>query len=104
MPRAEATQAIACRPGCGACCIAPSISTPIPGRGGQPARPKPAGQRCVQLDDSLRCRLFGRADRPAVCSSLQPHPLMCRDSAAAALRALSELEAATCPRASAPRS
>ena len=30
-------------------------------------RGKPAGVRCVQLDDEQRCRLFGRPERPAVC-------------------------------------
>lgn len=34
-----------CRPGCSACCIAPSISSPVPGMAGG----KPAGQRCAQL-------------------------------------------------------
>ena len=97
MPAAATVLATACRPGCGACCIAPSISTPIPGRAGRPAAPKPAGQPCVQLDADLRCRLFGRPDRPAVCRSLQPTPEMCRDSAAAALRGLTQLEAATRP-------
>ena len=45
-------QALACRAGCGACCIAPSISSAIPGM----PHGKPAGVRCVQLDDALRCR------------------------------------------------
>jgi hypothetical protein len=34
---------IACRPGCAACCIAPSISSPIPGM----PHGKPAGVRCI---------------------------------------------------------
>ncbi len=41
---------------------------------------KPAGVACVQLDDRLRCRLFGRPERPAVCLSLQPSREMCGDS------------------------
>ncbi|MFC0402948.1 YkgJ family cysteine cluster protein [Paraburkholderia rhizosphaerae] len=51
----------ACRPGCGACCIAPSISSPIPGM----PDGKPAGVRCVQLGDDLRCAIFGKPERPA---------------------------------------
>ena len=51
-----------CRPGCGACCIAPSISSPIPGM----PYGKPAGMPCVQLDDDVRCRIFGRPERPAL--------------------------------------
>jgi hypothetical protein len=93
--RAVEASAVACRPGCGACCIAPSISSPIPGMPGG----KPAGVRCVQLDDELRCRLFGRPERPACCGGLQPSRAMCGDSAAEALHWLAELEAATRPAA-----
>ncbi|WP_262354534.1 YkgJ family cysteine cluster protein [Bordetella pertussis] len=64
---------LSCRPGCGACCIAPSISSPIPGM----PQGKPAGSRCVQLDDDMRCRIFGHPDRPDVCSSLQPSTELC---------------------------
>ncbi|NBX68342.1 MAG: YkgJ family cysteine cluster protein, partial [Proteobacteria bacterium] len=35
-----------CRIGCGACCIAPSISSPLPGM----PHGKPAGVRCVNLN------------------------------------------------------
>ena len=35
-----------CLPGCGACCIAPSISGPIPGM----PNGKPAAVRCINLD------------------------------------------------------
>jgi hypothetical protein len=83
----------ACRPACAACCIAPSISSPIPGL---PAG-KPAGVPCVQLDEQLRCRLFGRPERPAVCLSLQPSAEMCGDSPAQAMRWLGRLDAATRP-------
>ena len=77
-----------CRAGCAACCIAPSISSPIPG---MPAG-KPAGVPCVQLDEQLRCRLFGSPERPAVCASLRPRPDMCGTSRAEALAWLSKLE------------
>ncbi|MDT7833793.1 YkgJ family cysteine cluster protein [Aquabacterium sp. OR-4] len=82
-----------CRPACAACCIAPSISTPIPGM----PQGKPAGVPCVQLDEALRCRLFGHADRPAVCGSLRPVAEMCGDGRTHALHWLSQLEAATAP-------
>ena len=62
-----------CRPGCGACCTAPSISSPIPGM----PQGKPAGVPCVQLDADLRCRIFGRPERPAVCGQLMPSLEMC---------------------------
>lgn len=82
-----------CREGCGACCIAPSISSPIPG---MPAG-KPAGVRCVQLSAENRCLLFGRPGRPRVCVQLQARREMCGTSAPEALRNLSALEEATRP-------
>lgn len=62
-----------CRSGCGACCIAPSISSPIPGM----PLGKAAGVRCVQLDDANRCKIFGDPRRPLVCSSLRASAEMC---------------------------
>jgi hypothetical protein len=58
---------------------------------------KPAGVRCVQLDDRNRCRIFGRAERPAFCGGLQASAEMCGDTREHAVRWLSELEAATAP-------
>ena len=86
--------AFACRPGCGACCIAPSISSPIPGM----PDGKPAGVRCVQLTDDNRCRLFGRAERPAVCVGLRPSAEMCGNTADEAMAHLYVLELVTCPK------
>ena len=63
---------------------------------------KPAGVRCVQLTADLRCALFGRPERPAVCTSLRPSIGMCGGSAAEAMRILAALEAATGPRGSSP--
>jgi Fe-S-cluster containining protein len=82
-----------CRAGCGACCIAPSISSPIPGM----PQGKPAGVPCMQLDPQLRCKLFGDPRRPAVCSGLQPNPEMCGNSREQALFYLERLERATRP-------
>ncbi|MDR2012918.1 MAG: YkgJ family cysteine cluster protein [Rhodanobacter sp.] len=83
--------ALDCRPGCGACCIAPSISSAIPGM----PHGKPAGVRCVQLDDAQRCRLFGQPERPAVCGSLQPGKAMCGDRREHAMRWLDRMERLT---------
>jgi len=58
---------------------------------------KPAGVPCVQLDEALRCRLFGRPERPAVCASLQPSAEMCGTDRAQALAWLQRLDAATAP-------
>lgn len=83
-----------CRIGCGACCIAPSISSSIPGM----PQGKPAGVRCIQLTADNRCRLFGRAERPSVCVQLRPEMEMCGHTAADALLWLSDLEEKTRPR------
>jgi hypothetical protein len=60
-------------------------------------RGKPAGVRCVQLDDANRCRIFGQPERPAVCGQLQPSAEMCGTSASEALAWLTRLERATAP-------
>lgn len=82
-----------CRSGCGACCIAPSISSPIPGM----PDGKPAGVRCIQLRDDESCAIFGDPRRPAVCAGLKPGPEMCGDSREQALQFLTRLERATAP-------
>jgi hypothetical protein len=90
-----------CRPGCGACCIAPSITRPLPGM----PDGKPAGVPCVHLDADLRCALWGRPERPACCSGLLASAEMCGASRGDALRYLQELEVLTqpVPPASPPR-
>jgi Fe-S-cluster containining protein len=82
-----------CRPRCAACCIAPSISSPIPGM----PNGKPAGVPCIQLDEDLRCQIFGQPERPAVCGGLQPDEDMCGDSREQALRWLGYMEDLTRP-------
>jgi hypothetical protein len=83
-----------CRPGCGACCIAPSISPSIP------ALPtgKAAGVRCPHLTDDIRCALFGKPERPQTCVGLRPGPEMCGDSAEQAMATLVRWESLTAPR------
>jgi Fe-S-cluster containining protein len=83
-----------CRAGCGACCIAPSISSSIPGM----PNGKPAGVRCIQLGESNRCRLFGKPERPEVCRRLRPEPAMCGASRDEALETLARWEAVSAPR------
>ncbi|WP_196210411.1 YkgJ family cysteine cluster protein [Citrobacter sp. Res13-Sevr-PEB04-36] len=82
-----------CRPDCGACCTAPSISSPIPGM----PEGKPANTPCVQLDESLRCKIFGSALRPKVCAGLQPSAEMCGQTTRQGMMYLIELEALTAP-------
>jgi len=82
---------LSCRPGCGACCIAPSISSAIPGM----PDGKPAGVRCAQLDAHNRCMIFGRPERPAVCASLKPSAEMCGTTAEEAIAWLARLDRLT---------
>ena len=80
-----------CRAGCGACCIAPSISSAIPGM----PMGKPAGVRCVQLSADNLCLLFGTAQRPAVCGQFAADQLVCGNSREEAIQLLGWLEQAT---------
>ena len=80
-----------CRAGCGACCIAPSISSPIPGM----PDGKPAGVRCVQLDANNYCLIFGRPERPAVCSAFHAAEYVCGSNTAEALQLIGWLEHST---------
>jgi len=58
---------------------------------------KPAGVRCVQLMDDLRCAIFGRPERPAFCASLRPTDEMCGRTKEEAMVYLAALEQATRP-------
>ncbi len=82
-----------CRPDCGACCTAPSISSPIPGM----PFGKPAGVRCVQLTEQQSCRIFGQPERPAVCQGLLPSVEMCGNNRTEAMQWLARLEHLTAP-------
>ena len=81
-----------CREGCGACCIAPSISSEIPGMKGG----KPSGVRCIHLQDDCKCAIFNLPSRPKVCSSLKPSAEMCGSTQKDAMEYLYVLEKETC--------
>lgn len=82
-----------CRAACAACCIAPSISSPLP----KHPQGKASGLACLHLSAELRCELFGDATRPKVCSSLMPTLEMCGENQKQALAYLFWLEQATYP-------
>ncbi|URA10783.1 YkgJ family cysteine cluster protein [Thermospira aquatica] len=82
-----------CREGCAACCIVPSITTPLPGM----PEGKPAGVPCIHLDENLRCRLYGKPERPSFCVSLKPSYEMCGQSREEAWVYLTILEEKTRP-------
>lgn len=82
-----------CRPGCGACCIAPSISPceALP-------HGKPANVACPHLTSERRCALFGLPSRPKTCIGIQPQREMCGDSTDEAMATLLSWETLTAPR------
>ena len=82
-----------CRPNCGACCTAPSISSPIPGM----PNGKAAGEPCIHLLDDYRCAIFEAPDRPNVCADFKAEEYICGNSRAEAITILSHLEDATSP-------
>ncbi|QIZ78254.1 YkgJ family cysteine cluster protein [Ferrimonas lipolytica] len=79
-----------CRLGCGACCIAPSISS----------LNKPAGERCKYLNTDNLCSIFGKPERPQVCSDFKACDWICGNNNAVALQILTDLETTTAPSAS----
>jgi Fe-S-cluster containining protein len=82
-----------CRPGCGACCIAISISSPLPG---MPAG-KPAGTRCIHLTRENLCALFGRPERPRICLDFKADKELCGKNSTQALANIRRLEEMTTP-------
>ena len=82
-----------CRPGCGACCIAPSISPCEALPNG-----KAAGVVCPHLTSERRCALFGKPERPTTCVGIQPQLEMCGSSTDEAMATLLSWETLTAPR------
>ncbi len=80
-----------CRLNCGACCIAPSITSPIPGM----PNGKAAGQRCIHLTEDYRCAIFTDPRRPKACAQFQAEEEFCATNRIEALQILAELEVIT---------
>lgn len=76
---------------CGACCIAPSITTAIPNM----PNGKPAGVRCANLTDNNQCLLYEKPQRPAFCVGYRPTLELCGRTYAEAIRNVTALERAT---------
>jgi hypothetical protein len=56
---------------------------------------KPAGVRCIQLNDDNLCALFNQPERPAVCHNFKPCPSICGDTNQQALANIEALEKMT---------
>lgn len=80
-----------CRLYCGACCIAPSITSSFPLH----PNGKPSGERCKQLTKDNLCQLFGQKERPAVCHDFKAEAWVCGNSAKEAISILTDLESST---------
>jgi Fe-S-cluster containining protein len=77
-----------CREKCGACCIAPSISSSLPGM----PEGKPAGIPCLHLDEDYRCLIYDHPDKPSVCDGFKASPDVCGTSRREAMILLTALE------------
>jgi hypothetical protein len=76
------------------CCIAPSISAPIPGM----PKGKIAGEVCFNLDpDTYLCRLWGGEDYPEFCAAFDAAEEFCGQTQNEALKILTFLEHETHP-------
>ncbi len=83
----------ACRPGCAACCIAASISSPLPGM----PNGKPAGVPCVNLNEKRLCSVWGTDQYPKVCKEFTAAHWICGDTTEQALTNLRILDHVTRP-------
>ncbi len=79
---------IECRAGCGACCVAISISSAIPGM----PNGKPAGVRCIHLNTDGLCALFGKPERPSVCLGFRAEKAVCGSTREEAVAIIAGLE------------
>lgn len=80
-----------CRESCGACCIAPSINTPMPGM----PEGKPAGIRCNHLNENFQCDLWQKKTRPVFCGQFKAEESICGGSRHEAIQILDDLESLT---------
>ena len=58
---------------------------------------KPAGVRCVNLDEDNLCRVWGTAEYPEVCRRFPAMADTCGNDAVEAVRLLARLEEHTAP-------
>jgi Fe-S-cluster containining protein len=76
-----------CRSDCAACCIALSISSPLPGM----PEGKPAGVRCIHLLDDYKCAIYTYSTKPKVCTDFKAEPEFCGTSREEAMRILGSM-------------
>lgn len=82
-----------CRAECGACCIVPAIHHPF----WLMPNGKAAGERCVHLDKSYRCKIFNDPRRPVCCDEFKAEADICGQTQVEAIKCLWQLEIETNP-------
>ncbi len=80
-----------CRAGCAACCIAISITSPLPGM----PNGKPAGVLCCNLDENYFCTIHKSPDYPEVCRNFLPDVFYCGHTNKEAFEIIERIEEAT---------
>jgi Fe-S-cluster containining protein len=76
-----------CREFCGACCIIPNLTTPIPGMPGG----KPAFTPCIHLQIDFSCGIYNHPDRPKACAQFRAEELVCGQNREEAISILTSL-------------
>lgn len=76
---------------CGTCCVEISISSPLPGM----SKGKPAGERCVNLNNNCRCKVH--SDKPNVCKNFKPTKEFCGNNKREAIYNIRRIERETKP-------
>ena len=82
-----------CRTGCGACCIALSISSEMPGM----PHGKPAGVKCIHLLADYTCAIYDNPSKPKVCSDFKSEPEFCGSDREEAMNILFSLSGSPTP-------
>ena len=80
-----------CHNNCAACCSVISISSSLPSM----PNGKPAGIRCVNLNDKNLCEIYRKANYPLVCKNFKMNYETCGKSAEQANYNLERLERLT---------
>jgi uncharacterized protein len=76
-----------CREKCGACCVALSISSSLPGM----TFGKPAGVKCIHLLEDYKCAIYTDSAKPKVCIDFKAEAEFCGSSREEALEILGSL-------------
>ena len=83
-----------CRENCGACCIAPTITSELPNM----PEGKPSGVYCANLDkETLKCTIWGKDNYPKFCGAYQACEEICGQSREEALSNIFHLDEITQP-------